>query len=49
MIEINQYLKGLDGTYNGKPQPNGVYVWMISGTDKNYKKVEMKGTVNLLR
>ncbi len=49
MFETNQYLKGWDGTYNGKPQPNGVYVWMVSGTDKDNKRVEMKGTVNLIR
>jgi large repetitive protein len=49
MFETTQYLKGWDGTFNGKPQPIGTYVWIVSGTDKNYKKVEMKGTVNLIR
>ncbi len=49
MFETNQWLKGWDGTFKGKPQPNGTYVWMVSGTDKDFKKVEMKGTVNLIR
>ncbi len=49
VFETNQYLKGWDGTYNGKPQPAGVYVWTVAGTDKDFKKVELKGTVNLLR
>ncbi len=49
LFETNQYLKGWDGTYNGKPQPAGVYVWTVAGTDKDFKRVEVKGTVNLLR
>ncbi|MFN0081850.1 MAG: gliding motility-associated C-terminal domain-containing protein [Ferruginibacter sp.] len=49
MFETNQYLKGWDGTFNGKPQLAGVYVWMIAGTDKNFKKIALNGTVNLIR
>jgi gliding motility-associated-like protein len=49
VFETNQWLKGWDGTFKGKPQPIGTYVWMVGGTDKYYKKVEMKGTVNLIR
>jgi gliding motility-associated-like protein len=49
VFETNQWLKGWDGTFKGKPQPIGTYVWMIAGTDKYNKKIEMKGTVNLLR
>ncbi len=49
VFETNQWLKGWDGTYLGKPQPNGVYVWTVAGTDRNYKKIEAKGTVNLIR
>ncbi len=49
VFETNQYLKGWDGTYNGKPQPNGVYVWMVGGTNKDNKKIELKGTVNIIR
>jgi gliding motility-associated-like protein len=49
MFESNQWLKGWDGTFKGQQQTNGTYVWMLSGVDKDNKKVEMKGNVNLLR
>jgi large repetitive protein len=49
MFETNQWLKGWDGTFNGKPQASGTYVWIVSGTDRDNKKVEMKGTVNIIR
>jgi gliding motility-associated-like protein len=49
VFETNKWLKGWDGTFKGKPQPNGTYVWIVAGTDRDYKKVEMKGTVNLVR
>ncbi|MFN8253513.1 MAG: gliding motility-associated C-terminal domain-containing protein [Ferruginibacter sp.] len=42
-------LQGWDGTYKGKKADTGTYVWMISGTDRDGKKVEMKGTVLLLK
>ena len=49
MFETTQYLKGWDGTFGGKPQPSGTYVWMVSGMDRNKKIVEMKGTTLLIR
>jgi gliding motility-associated-like protein len=49
MFETNQWLKGWNGTFNGKEQPAGTYVWAVSGVDKNNQKIEMKGTVNLIR
>ena len=49
MFETNQYLKGWDGTFKGKPQPTGVYVWMVGGSDRDNKKVSMQGTVMLIR
>lgn len=49
MFETNQYLKGWDGNFKGKLQPNGVYVWMVGGTDRDKKKVFMQGTVMLIR
>ena len=49
IFETNQWLKGWDGKYKGKPQPLGVYVWIVKGIDKNGRTVEMKGTVILVQ
>jgi gliding motility-associated-like protein len=49
VFETNQYLKGWDGTFKGKKQPLGVYVWFVKGQDKDGKTVEMKGTVMLVQ
>ena len=49
VFETNQYLKGWDGTFKGKKQPVGVYVWIVKGQDKDGKIVEMKGTVMLVQ
>ena len=49
VFETNQFLKGWDGTYRGKKQQVGTYVWIIKGTDRNGKTVQMKGTVLLLQ
>jgi gliding motility-associated-like protein len=49
LFETNQWLKGWDGTFMGKPQASGVYVWMVKGKDKFNKIVELQGTVNLIR
>ena len=45
VFESNQWLKGWDGTFRGKKQPVGNYVWVLKGRDKNNKVVELKGTV----
>ena len=49
VFEAKKNGQGWDGTYLGKPQPIGVYLWMIRGVDKFGKVVEMKGTVTLIR
>ena len=45
----SQWMKGWDGTFRGKKQSVGAYVWVIKGTDRNGKKIEMKGTVMLVQ
>ena len=41
---------GWDGTYNGQPQPAGVYVWAVEYNNPLTKRVgEKKGTVVLVR
>lgn len=40
---------GWDGTINGIPQPAGVYVWMVQGTDYKDNQLFRKGVVTLIR
>ncbi|MFT3911288.1 MAG: gliding motility-associated C-terminal domain-containing protein [Ferruginibacter sp.] len=49
VFDTNQWLKGWDGTFKGKKQPVGNYVWILKGVDKNNRIVEMKGTVMLVQ
>jgi gliding motility-associated-like protein len=49
VFETNKWLKGWEGTYKGKKQPSGTYVWIVTGTDRNFNKVTEQGTVNLIR
>ena len=44
-----QFLKGWDGTYRGKAQDPGAYVWSVKGIDENGREVLMSGTVMLVR
>ena len=46
---INSRTKGWDGTQRGKPQPVGVYVYVLKAVLANGKTVEMKGSITLLR
>jgi len=49
MFTSNKWLDGWNGTFNGRNQPIGTYVWIIKGTDNDGNVVERKGTVLLLR
>lgn len=49
IFETNQYLKGWDGTYKGKPVDMGTYIWILKGEDRFGRPVELKGTVILVR
>jgi gliding motility-associated-like protein len=50
LYKTNIWNKGWDGTYKGKPQDSGVYVWLLRFTERDTKKVrEMKGTITLIR
>ena len=49
IFETSQSMAGWDGTFMGKAQPTGAYVWAIKGKDRNGRLVETKGTVVLIR
>ena len=40
---------GWDGTFKGKPQPIGVYAWVLKATLKDGTPVKKKGNVTLIR
>ena len=41
--------EGWDGTYGGRQQPNGTYVFMAQAVDYNGTVINRKGTVVLIR
>ncbi|MGE5107535.1 MAG: PKD domain-containing protein [Sphingobacteriales bacterium] len=41
--------KGWDGTFNGREQPLGVYVWVAEATTYTGVNIKEKGTVTLIR
>ncbi len=49
VFETNQWMKGWDGMFRGKPQAVGNYIWILKGKDRNGKGIEMKGNVLLVR
>jgi gliding motility-associated-like protein len=40
---------GWDGTYGGKAQPAGTYVWVVKATDYTGQPMVRKGTITLIR
>jgi gliding motility-associated-like protein len=49
IFSSNVFNQGWDGTFNGKPQDPGVFVWIAQGTDYLGKRIFRKGSVTLLR
>jgi gliding motility-associated-like protein len=49
IFQTREWLKGWNGTFQGKPALAGTYVWSIKGVDVNGSPVDMKGTVILIR
>jgi large repetitive protein len=46
---INSKTKGWDGTFKGKPQPVGVYVYALKAVLSDGRTVQMKGSITLVR
>jgi len=49
MFQTNDWTKKWDGTFQGEPQPLGVYVWILQYTDEKNKRINLKGSTVLLR
>jgi gliding motility-associated-like protein len=48
VFQTNDINAGWDGTFNGSPEPIGVYVWYIQGICRGHSVMET-GNVTLLR
>jgi len=46
---INSLTQGWDGTHKGKPQPVGVYVYVLKATMTDGRIIQSKGSITLLR
>jgi gliding motility-associated-like protein len=49
VFESNDRDISWDGSFNGKPMPSGVYVYVIEVIGRSKQKVELTGTVTLIR
>lgn len=49
VFHTNSLDQGWNGTYNGRPLPQGAYVYVIYYTDKDHIRHQRKGTVTLIR
>lgn len=49
VFETNDIDKGWDGTFSGKPQPLGVYIYSVEGATNTGQKFTKQGNVTLIR
>ena len=49
VMVINNHTTGWDGSYRGKPQPVGVYVYALQATLADGRTVKLKGSITLMR
>lgn len=49
IFESRNQASGWDGTYKGKQQPSGVYIYLCDITLKDGTKMQKKGSINLVR
>ena len=49
VILINSLSQGWDGTHRGKPQPVGVYVYVLKAVMTDGRTINLKGSITLLR
>ena len=49
VMVINNVNQGWDGTFRGKPQPVGVYVYVLRATLSDGRDINLKGSITLVR
>jgi gliding motility-associated-like protein len=48
LFETRDYLEAWDGSKNGNPQPQGVYIWNLKLTTPSGKSISRTGTVTII-
>jgi gliding motility-associated-like protein len=48
LFETRDYLKEWDGSKNGSPQPQGVYIWILKLTTPSGKTISRTGTITII-
>ncbi|MGC1390958.1 MAG: gliding motility-associated C-terminal domain-containing protein [Bacteroidales bacterium] len=49
LFETRDYLESWDGSKNGKPQPQGVFLWFLKLTTPSGKTISKTGTITIIR
>lgn len=49
VFSSHNYLEEWDGTVNGSPEPQGVYLWFLDLTTPSGNKIKRTGTVTIIR
>ena len=49
VFSTDNITQGWDGTFNGQPQPLGVYTWLVVAVTKDGEEIVRKGNVTLVR
>lgn len=49
IFEANSPYDSWDGTFNGKTQPNGTFIWVVQAIDYHGRMVQQKGSTLLIR
>jgi len=49
IFQANVQSEGWDGKFHGTAQPEGTFVWTLTGTTVDGKQVKMTGNVTILR
>lgn len=47
LFETDNHLKEWDGSFNGTPQPQGVYLWYLNVTTQSGRNISKTGTVTI--
>jgi hypothetical protein len=49
MFESRDFIESWDGTDNGEPVPEGVYIWILKVSTPTGKSISRTGTITLFK